>query len=107
MSRPPALEPETALWHFGWHVPDARERLATLKRSPDVKLLPLYTSEEGESVFISSDALPGTGGVLGLTRAQLAEAKASGVKPKGGAGFAYLQGPGVLNQAQEAKGASR
>ena len=31
--------------------------------------------------------------MLGLTRAGIAEAKAKGVKPNGGAGFAYLRGP--------------
>ena len=31
--------------------------------------------------------------MLGLTRAGIAEAKAKGVKPVGGAGFAYLRGP--------------
>ena len=31
--------------------------------------------------------------MLGLTRAGIAEAKAKGVKPAGGAGFAYLRGP--------------
>ena len=44
-------------------------------------------------MFVSSDTYPGTGGVLGLTRAQVADAKAKGVKPAGGAGFAYLRGP--------------
>jgi hypothetical protein len=44
-------------------------------------------------VFISSDTWPGSGGVLGLTRAGIADAKANGVKPAGGAGFAYLRGP--------------
>ena len=44
-------------------------------------------------MFVSSDTYPGTGGVLGLTRSQIAEAKAKGVKPAGGAGFAYLRGP--------------
>src|SRR2546430_525217 len=63
------------------------------KQRPDVKLLPLYTSDEGGTVFVSSDTWPGTGGVLGLTKAQIAEAKARGVQPAGGAGFAYLQGP--------------
>jgi hypothetical protein len=31
--------------------------------------------------------------VLGLTKAQISEAKAKGVQPAGGVGFAYLQGP--------------
>ena len=90
---PPAIEPETAIWHFGWHVPDARKSLERYKGRKEVKLLPLYTSSNGESVFISSDTFPGTGGVLGLNAAQIEEARAAGTKPKGGAGFSYMEGP--------------
>jgi len=89
----PAIVPQTAIWHFGWHVTDIRKTLETYKGRPEVKLLPLYTSEEGGSVLINSDTWPGTGGVLGLTKAQIADARAKGVKPAGGGGFAYLQGP--------------
>ena len=90
---PPPLQPQTAIWHFGWHVTDVRKNMETYKQRPEVKLLPLYTTDEGGSVFVSSDTWPGTGGVLGLTKAQIAEAIAKGVQPAGGAGFAYLQGP--------------
>jgi len=94
IAAPPATQPQTAFWHFGWHVTDVR---ATLDRflKQNVTLVPLYTgSGEGTgTVFVSSDTYPGTGGVLGLTRAQVADAKAKGVKPNGGAGFAYLRGP--------------
>ena len=90
---PPPTEPQTAIWHFGWHVTDVRARMEEFKRRKDVRLLPLYTTDEGGTVFISSDAWPGTGGVLGLTKAQIASARAAGVQPVGGPGFAYLQGP--------------
>jgi hypothetical protein len=90
---PPATQPGTALWHFGWHVTDARASLAIYKSRPQVKLLPLYTSEDGGSVLINSDTWPGVGGVLGLTKAQIAEARATGVKPNGGAGWSYMEGP--------------
>jgi catechol 2,3-dioxygenase-like lactoylglutathione lyase family enzyme len=90
---PPPVTPQSAIWHFGWHVTDVRQSLASYQARPDVKLLPLYTTEEGGYVLISSDTWPGTGGVLGLTKAQIAEAKAKGVKPAGGGGFAYMQGP--------------
>jgi hypothetical protein len=93
VSVPPPVEPQTAIWHFGWHVVDVRKNLAMYKERKQVKLLPLYTTEEGGSVWVSSDTWPGTGGLLGLTRAQIAEARAKGVEPRGGAGFAYLQGP--------------
>jgi catechol 2,3-dioxygenase-like lactoylglutathione lyase family enzyme len=56
-------------------------------------LLPLYTTEEGGSVDISSDTWPNVGGVLGLTRAQIAEAKEKGLGPAGGGGFSYMKGP--------------
>src|SRR4030095_13675041 len=94
VAAPPATEPQTAFWHFGWHVTDFR---ATLDRylKQNITLVPLYTGtgEGTGTAFVSSDTYPGSGGVLGLTRAQIAEAKAKGVKPAGGAGFAYLRGP--------------
>lgn len=93
VDKPAPSEPQSAIWHFGWHVPDARKALATYEARPEVELLLLYTSEEGGAVLISSDTWPGTGGVLGLTRAQIAEARAEGVRPKGGAGFSYMRGP--------------
>ena len=89
----PPTEPQSAIWHFGWHVTDARHNLETYKSRPEVALLPLYTTDEGGSVLISSDTWPSIGNVLGLTRAQIAEAKAKGVRPPGGGGFAYMKGP--------------
>ena len=90
---PPTSEPQSAIWHFGWHVTDSRSCLETYKTRAEVELLPLYTSEEGGSVLISSDTWPGQGGVLGLTKAQIAEARTRGAKPAGGGGFAYMKGP--------------
>jgi catechol 2,3-dioxygenase-like lactoylglutathione lyase family enzyme len=89
---PPATQPQTAFWHFGWHVTDVRRRLEMYKQQ-GITLLPLYTGDAGGTVFVSSDTWPGTGGVLGLTLQGIADAKAQGVKPTGGAGFAYLRGP--------------
>ncbi|MGH9679301.1 MAG: VOC family protein, partial [Candidatus Acidiferrales bacterium] len=93
VSSPPLTEPQTAIWHFGWHVVDVRKNLALYQERKDVHLLPLYTTDAGGYVYVSSDTWPGTGGLLGLTKPQIAEAKAEGVKPLGGAGFAYMQGP--------------
>jgi catechol 2,3-dioxygenase-like lactoylglutathione lyase family enzyme len=90
---PPTSEPQSAIWHFGWHVTDVRKSLATFKSSAEVEVLPLFTSDEGGSVLVSSDTWPNIGGVLGLTNAQVAEARASGVQPAGGGGFAYMRGP--------------
>jgi len=89
----PPILPQTAIWHFGWHVTDERKSLATFKTRPEVRLAPLFTSETAGSVLVSSDTWPGTGGLLGLTRAQIANARAQGIKPAGGAGFAYMRGP--------------
>ena len=85
--------PQTAIWHFGWHVVDVRKNLAIYKTRPEVLLQPLFTTEEGGSVMVSSDTWPGTGGVLGLTKSQIAAARSEGIKPAGGAGFAYMAGP--------------
>jgi catechol 2,3-dioxygenase-like lactoylglutathione lyase family enzyme len=89
---PPATSPPTALWHFGWHVTDVRASLDRYRKN-GTTLLPLYTGDAGRTVFVSSDTWPGSGGVLGLTTRGIAEAKAKGVTPAGGAGFAYLRGP--------------
>jgi catechol 2,3-dioxygenase-like lactoylglutathione lyase family enzyme len=90
---PPVSEPQSAIWHFGWHVTDSRRSLDNYKSRREVELLPLYTSGEGGSVLISSDTWPGQGGVLGLTKAQIAEARQKGLGPAGGGGFAYMRGP--------------
>lgn len=90
---PPPTSPQTALWHFGWHVTDTRASLATYRARPDVELLPLYTTDEGGSVFVSSDTWPSTGPTPGLTKAQIAEAKATGVQPTRTGGFGYMRGP--------------
>lgn len=92
VATPPATQPHTAFWHFGWHVTNVRGALERLLKL-NMTLVPLYTGEGAGTVFISSDTWPGAGGVLGLTRAGIADAKAKGVQPAGGAGFAYLRGP--------------
>ena len=92
IDRPVATGPQTAMWHFGWHVTNERTALARM-RADGVTVLPLYTDDEGGTVAISSDTFPGTGGVLGLSKSQLAEARKNNVKPTGVAGFAYIRGP--------------
>src|SRR3982751_942634 len=93
VDQPPATQPQTAFWHFGWHVLKERETMARL-RDQGVTLLPLYTGDpDRPTVNINSETYPGTGGLLGLTRTQLQDAKKNGVKPAGGPGFAYIRGP--------------
>jgi catechol 2,3-dioxygenase-like lactoylglutathione lyase family enzyme len=92
VDQPPATQPQTAVWHFGWHVTNERAAMARL-RNEGVTLLPLYTTDEGGTVNINSDTWPGTGGVLGRTKAQIEEARKNDVKPAGGPGFAYIRGP--------------
>jgi len=93
VAAPPPTAPQTAIWHFGWHVTDARHAMESFRLEADVQLLPLYTGDGAGEVSISSDTWPGTGGVLGLTKAQIAEAKATGVEPLCTGGFGYMRGP--------------
>ncbi len=93
VTAPPPTSPQTALWHFGWHVTDTRASLETYRSRPDLELLPLYTTDEGGAVFVSSDTWPSTGRTPGLTKAQIAEAKANGVQPTRKGGFGYMRGP--------------
>src|SRR5207249_3215036 len=96
-----ATSPQTAIWHFGWHVTDTRASLETYQARPDVTLLPLYTTDDGGSVLISSDTWPSTGPTPGLTRAQIAEARARGTQPtrKGavGRGRVRRRGPALVH----------
>src|SRR3989442_12643084 len=46
VNTPAPLQPQTAVWHFGWHVTDVRKNLEIYKHQADVKLLPLYTTDE-------------------------------------------------------------
>ena len=93
VASPPPTSPQTAIWHFGWHVTDTRASLETYRTRRDLELLPLYTTDEGGSVLVSSDSWPGTGGVPGRTKAQIAEAIATGVQPTRKGGFGYMRGP--------------
>ena len=89
----PATSPQTAIWHFGWHVTDTHASLASYKDRKDVALLSLYTTAEGGSVLVSSDTWPSVNKTPGLTKAQIADAKAKGVQPTRKGGFGYMAGP--------------
>jgi catechol 2,3-dioxygenase-like lactoylglutathione lyase family enzyme len=92
IDQPAPTQPQTAMWHFGWHVINERASIGRMG-ADGVTVLPLYTGDEGGTVSISSDTFPGTGGVLGLTKSQIALARRNNVKPAGVAGFAYIRGP--------------
>src|SRR5271170_5050318 len=44
VSASPPTEPQTAIWHFGWHVLDVRKNLETYKER-GVPLLPLFATD--------------------------------------------------------------
>src|SRR3979490_354297 len=93
VAAPPAAGPQTAIWHFGGPVIDGRKNRDAYQARPDVMLLPLYTGDADGSVLISTDTWPGRDGVLGLTKAQITEAKQTAVYPPRKGGFAYMGGP--------------
>ena len=92
VDRPPPTSPQSAIWHFGWHVVDASATTRSVSARPEVTMRPLYTSEEGGSVLISSDTWPGEAGALGRTRAEIAAARANNIQPTHKGGFAYMSG---------------
>lgn len=93
VEEPPKTEPQTAIWHFGWHVLDTRENKQKFDEHPEVRLLPLFTGDRDGAVSVSSDTWPGAPGSLGRTEEQIAEAKSSGVEPTRKGGFGYFAGP--------------
>jgi catechol 2,3-dioxygenase-like lactoylglutathione lyase family enzyme len=91
VDRPAPQTPQSAIWHFGWHVPDTQKTVADFKKRPEVKMQPLYVEESGGEVFVSSDTWPNIGNTLGRTKAQIAEAKAQHIEPTRVGGFAYMK----------------
>src|SRR3974390_441788 len=83
VATPPRSEPRSAIWHFGWRIAENQQR-------SDVELLPLYTTDEGGSVLINSDTWPNVGGMLGLTSAQIAEARDGAGENHRGGGVAQM-----------------
>ncbi len=92
VDRPPISEPQSAIWHFGWHVADSQATVRSFKSRPEVNMRPLYTTDEGGSVLISSDTWPSVGNTLGLTKTQITEARENRVQPTRKGGFAYMSG---------------
>jgi len=89
----PPTQPQTAMWHFGWRVLDAHKTLALFEQRKEVHLVPMFTTDEGGTVFVSSDTWPGYGDTFGRTKAQIADAKAKGMQPTHGDGFGFIEGP--------------
>ena len=98
VASPPTIEPQSAIWHFGWHFLDLRATNARLKAAGYIKLYPMHAGYDDRMVELSADTFPGTGGVLGLTKAQIAAAKAKGeIAGDRPSGFGYMHGPdGVI-----------
>ena len=92
VDQPPATQPQTAFWHFGWHVTSERQTMARLRARRRDAAAALHQRRRRHGQH-QQRHVPGTGGVLGLTKAQIADAKKNNVKPAGGAGFAYIRGP--------------
>jgi catechol 2,3-dioxygenase-like lactoylglutathione lyase family enzyme len=89
--------PQSALWHFGWHVQDSRKTTAEFIDTGKATSAPLFTGDGDGQVPISSDTWFMTDDTLGVSKARIAEMKATGTPPPGGWGFAYFTGPdGVL-----------
>src|SRR5437667_8524776 len=70
VATPPATSPQTAIWHFGWHVTATRARPESCESRPEVKLSPLYTPAEGGRVFSRTDTWTSTRTTPGLSKAQ-------------------------------------
>ena len=91
VNTPAPREPQSAYWHQVWLTPNVREYVARA-RANQMEPEPLYTSDEGNHVEISSDTFAGS-----LTKSALAEARAKGVMPTHQAGFTFTHGPEGLS----------
>jgi catechol 2,3-dioxygenase-like lactoylglutathione lyase family enzyme len=90
---PPTSTPQSAIWHFGWHVTDSRATVADFDARPRVEVLPLYSGVDDGHVLLSSDTWFRSADRLGVSRRRIEELRSAGAPPPGGAGFAYFQGP--------------
>jgi catechol 2,3-dioxygenase-like lactoylglutathione lyase family enzyme len=91
VNTPPPNDPPTAVWHFGWLVPDSRARMDMFDQM-GLKVDQMYATPDGPMVKITSETFPGN-----LTAEQAAQAKANNVQPTHVGGYEYLRGPdGVM-----------
>ena len=49
--------PQTALWHFGWHVTDTRKSLDTYAARKNLQLLPLYAAIPLLAAYVATVSL--------------------------------------------------
>lgn len=70
--------PQSALWHFGWHVTDSRANTHHFFERDEVKSLPLYTGVGNAHVPLSSDTWFMNGDKIGVTLEQIDTLKADG-----------------------------
>jgi catechol 2,3-dioxygenase-like lactoylglutathione lyase family enzyme len=91
VNTPPPNDPPTAIWHYGWLVPDSRARMEMFDQM-GLKVDLMYATPDGPMVKITSDTYPGN-----LTAEAVAQAKANNVQPSKTGGYEYLRGPdGVM-----------
>jgi hypothetical protein len=96
---PPPTLPQSAYRHQVWLTPDVRAYVSRARASGMLPE-PLYTSEDGAIVDISSETFPGT-----LTKSGVAEARQKGVTPSRQAGYTYIRGPqGLIVEGFERAG---
>ena len=87
VDRPAPVRPQSAYRHQVWLTPNVRDYVARA-RANGMQLDPLYTSDEGAIIDVSTDTFAGT-----LTKAELAAARAKGVTPTRQGGYTYVRGP--------------
>ena len=93
MEMPPPKLPQSAIWHFGWHVTDSRATTLEFETRDEVTARPLFSGVANKSVLISSDTWFRDGDKLGVSKNQIGEHQAQGTPIPGGPGFAYFEGP--------------
>ena len=59
VAAPPATQPQTAFWHFGWHVTDVRATLDRYLKHEHPAAAALHRRGQRGTVFVSSDTYPG------------------------------------------------
>src|SRR4051812_42979892 len=58
VNTPPPNDPPSAVWHFGWLVPDSRARMDMFDQM-GLKVDMMYATPDGPMIKITSDTFPG------------------------------------------------